>query len=69
MAQPTNTFDSYDQVGLKEDVHDLIYMVSPEETPFLTKCRKTKASNTFHEWQTDSLRASSTNNAPASTAQ
>ena len=63
MAQPTNTFDSYDQVGLKEDVHDLIYMVSPEETPFLTKCRKTKASNTFHEWQTDSLRASSTGNA------
>ena len=63
MAQPTNTFDSYDQVGLKEDVHDLIYMVSPEETPFLTKCRKTKASNTFHEWQTDSLRASSTSNA------
>ena len=63
MAQPTNTFDSYDQVGLKEDVHDLIYMVSPEETPFLTKCRKTKAANTFHEWQTDSLRASSTSNA------
>ena len=32
-----------------------------EETPFLTKCRKTTASNTLHEWQTDALRSSAAN--------
>jgi hypothetical protein len=32
-----------------------------EETPFYTACAKLKASNTFHEWQTDSLRSSAAN--------
>lgn len=61
MAQPTNTFDSYDAVGIREDLSDMIYDISPEETPFLTMCAKTKASNTFHEWQTDALRSSADN--------
>ena len=61
MAQPTNTFDSYDAVGIKEDLSDIITNVSPEETPFYTKCRKTSASNTLVEWQTDALRSSTTN--------
>ena len=61
MAQPTNTFDSYDAVGIKEDLSDIITNVSPEETPFYTKARKTRARNTLHEWMTDSLRASSSN--------
>jgi len=29
MAQPTNTFDSYDAVGIREDLSDIIYDVSP----------------------------------------
>ena len=61
MAQPTNTFDSYDAVGIREDLSDVITMISPEETPFYSKCKKTKATNTLHEWQTDSLRAATTN--------
>jgi hypothetical protein len=61
MAQPTNTFDSYDANGIREDLRDIIYNISPEETPFLSKCRKTRATNTYHEWQTDSLRASGAN--------
>ena len=61
MAQPTNTFDSYDAVGIKEDLSDVIYNVTPEETPFYSKSKKTKASNTFVEWQTDTLRASAAN--------
>ena len=61
MAQPSNTFDSYDAVGIREDLSDVIYNISPEETPFYTKCRKTTARNTFVEWQTDSLRASASN--------
>lgn len=61
MAQPTNTFDSYDANGIREDLSDVIYNISPEETPFLSSMKKTSASNTLHEWQTDSLRASTTN--------
>lgn len=61
MAQPTNTFDSYDAVGIREDLEDVIYDVSPDETPFLTACQKVKATNTYHEWQTDSLRSSASN--------
>ena len=61
MAQPTNTFDSYDAVGIREDLSDIITNISPEETPFYTKCRKTSASNTLVEWQTDALRSSATN--------
>jgi hypothetical protein len=35
--------------------------VSPEETPFYSKAKKTSAKNTLVEWQTDSLRASAAN--------
>ena len=61
MAQPTNTFDSYDAVGIREDLQDVIYDISPEETPFYSACKKVKASNTLHEWQTDALRSSAAN--------
>jgi hypothetical protein len=61
MAQPANTYDSYDQVGIREDLSDMIYDISPEETPFLSGIAKTKATSTKHEWQTDSLRSSGAN--------
>ena len=61
MAQPSNTFDSYDAVGIREDLENVIYDISPEETPFYSSSKKVKASNTYHEWQTDALRASTTN--------
>ena len=61
MAQPSNTFDSYDAVGIREDLKDVIYNISPEETPFYSKSSKTSAKNTLVEWQTDSLRASAAN--------
>jgi len=32
-----------------------------EDTPFYSKCKKVKASNTYHEWQTDALRSSAAN--------
>jgi hypothetical protein len=61
MAQPSNTFDSYDSVGIREDLKDVIYNISPEETPLYSKSSKTSAKNTLVEWQTDSLRASAAN--------
>ena len=62
MAQPTNTFDTYDSVGEREDLSDVIYSISPTDTPFLSSAAKTKATAVLHEWQTDSLAAAVTNN-------
>jgi len=61
MAQPTNTFDSYDARGIREDLADVIYDISPSETPFYSSVAKVTASNTYHEWQTDALRSSAAN--------
>lgn len=62
MAQPTNTHSSYDAIGNYEDLSDIIYDVSPTETPVLTAIPKTKATGTKHEWQTHVLTAASSTN-------
>jgi len=61
MAQPTGTFDSYDAVGNREDLSDMIYDVSPTETPIFSMSGRGSADNRIHEWQTDALRASAAN--------
>ena len=62
MAQPTNTYDSYDGVNsIREDLADVIYNISPTETPFMSNASKGQAANTLHEWQTDSLAAVAVN--------
>lgn len=63
MAQPTNTFDTYDAVGIREDLFSTIYNVDPDEAPFLSKIGKVAVKNTNHEWQTDGLDAPSATNA------
>ena len=63
MAQPTNTFDTYDSIGEREDLSDVIYNIAPTDTPFLSSAAKTKATAVLHEWQTDTLAAASTSNA------
>lgn len=61
MTQVANTHDSYDMKSIREDLSDVIYNISPTETPFLSACAKVSASNTLHEWSTDSLRAAADN--------
>ncbi len=61
MTQAAETFDSYDTVGNREDLSNLIHDVSPSETPILTAIKKGKAKNTLHEWQTDAIGAASSN--------
>lgn len=63
MAQPTNTYSSYDAAGNREDLIDIIMDVSPTETPVLTALGRKKATATAHEWQTDALTAASAANA------
>lgn len=62
MAQPADTFSSYDAIGNREDLSDVIYDISPTDTPFMSGIAKTTATATFHEWQTDSLAAASSTN-------
>jgi hypothetical protein len=50
-------FTSYDQVGKKEDVSDLISNISPTKVPFQTMIGSEKVTNTLFQWQEDSLRA------------
>lgn len=63
MTQPTNTYDSYDAKGIREDLANVIYNISPEETPFMSNIGKGSAKSTYHEWQEDSLAATDTANA------
>ena len=51
------TLDTYDTVGIRQDLQDAIYDISPTTTPFMSTVGRTKAKNTKHEWQTDSLSA------------
>lgn len=63
MAQPAETFDSYDAVGNREDLQDKIYMVSPEKTPVVSSIRRFSATQRLHEWQRDTLATPNKDNA------
>ena len=51
------TYQTYTAIGQREDLTDVIYDISPTDTPFMSSIGKTKATATFHEWQTDALAA------------
>ena len=51
MALLGNTFTTYSAVGLREDLSDIIYNISPTETPFMTGIAREKATAVYHEWQ------------------
>lgn len=63
MALPTNTFATYEAIGNREDLSDVIYRIDPTETPFMSGIEKEKASAVNHEWQVQSLAATNTANA------
>ena len=57
------TFTAHSAIGQREDLSDVIYSISPTETPLLNTLARSKATAVFHEWQTDSLAAATTANA------
>ena len=62
MAILSNTQVTYASVGNKEDISDTIFQISPTDTPFVSMiAKKTKASNTTHQWQTRALAAAASN--------
>ena len=61
MAIVAGTQNTYDINGEREDLSDMIWDVSPVETPVLSAIKKVKATNVYHEWQTDALAAAASN--------
>jgi hypothetical protein len=62
MTVPSNTQQTYATVGNREDLENKIYKIAANKTPFTSNIGKEKASSTYHEWQTFSLRSPSGDN-------
>jgi hypothetical protein len=52
-----NVFETYDSVGIREDLLDVIYNITPTDTPFVSNVGSGSSKGTWHEWQQDSLAA------------
>ena len=55
------TYTTYDQVGKKEDVSDIISDITPTDTPFFTMIRSEKVNARTFSWLEDSLAAAANN--------
>lgn len=63
MSVPSNTYQTYTQTNIREDLSNLIFNVDPFKTPILNMTKKNKATQSNHEWDTDSLAAQNLANA------
>lgn len=63
MAIPSNTYKTYESIGNREDLIDLVTNITPVDTYVTSNLNKKKANATYHEWQTDALSAVDTGNA------
>lgn len=61
MAAPTGTLQTYQAIGNREDLSDVITRISPTDTPFMSAIGKSKADSTLHEWQTQALATAAAN--------
>ena len=61
MAIYTNSYETFDSNNKREDLANVIYNISPTETPFMSSIGTGSAGGTKHEWQTDSLAAAAAN--------
>jgi hypothetical protein len=52
---------TYDMIGIKEDVSDVISNITPTKTPFQSMIGSEKVHNTYFQWQEDDLRAVAVN--------
>ncbi len=61
MAIPSNTFTTYEAIGNREDLTDIITTISPIDTWVTGNTGSTRAEARFHEWQNDTLTAAGEN--------
>lgn len=61
MTIVANTYLSFSAKGIREELSDVIYNISPEETPFINNIGRGTVQNTYFEWQNDALAAAAAN--------
>jgi len=61
MSIASNTFLTYSAKGIREDLSNVIYNISPEETPFVSNVGKGSIANVVYDWQTDALASAAAN--------
>jgi hypothetical protein len=67
MGISTNTYQTIAgagdaAIGQREDLSDIIYNISPTETPFMMMCGRGTVTANLHEWQIDELATADFNN-------
>ena len=55
MAKVTNAFDTYSATSDREDLSNIIYNISPMQTPFMSSIGKRNINNVVFDWQTEAL--------------
>lgn len=63
MAIIASTTTTFDIKGIREELSNIIYNISPEDTPFMSNCGRESVENTLFEWQRDVLAAAVSTNA------
>ena len=63
MAIITNTFQTFQAKGIREDLSSVISNIAPTEVPLLSNAGSESVKNTFYEWQVDDLASVDLNNA------
>jgi len=58
-----NTTLVFDIKGVREELSNIIYNLSPEDTPFISNAGRDSVDNTLYEWQRDALAAAVSTNA------
>jgi hypothetical protein len=61
MAVLTNTFQTTQAVGNREELSDVVSRITPEDTPIYSLIEKGKCVTVHPEWETDDLAAPGTN--------
>ena len=63
MAALTGTNLTFGGSGIAESFEDMIFDISPTDTPLLSMCKRLKANQTYHQWQIDNVASANSNRA------
>lgn len=63
MTVPANTLQTYQSSNNAEDVSNIVYNISPADTPFFQMAKRGQAESTVTEWPIEALSAVDPNNA------
>jgi Family of unknown function (DUF5309) len=61
MGAPTNTFQTYQAIGNREDLIDVVSNIAPRDTWLLNNAGKSRATAVLHEWTNDTLKTPAAN--------